>query len=83
MITKFDSVAASKLIEEMNKYCQAVYQDANHLMDILEFSGKWDDDQMLEYRDKIHEIGKDITDSIRLQMEYKSIYEERVKELQG
>lgn len=83
MSIKFDAAAAEKLIEQMDQYCSSIQREATEMLDILEFSGEWDDSQHRIFLNCIEDVSRDLIKSLKLQSNYMQIFSERVAELRG
>ena len=83
MSVKFDAAAAEKLIEQMDIFCSSIQRDAVDILDILEISGNWDDDQYHNFHDNIMAINQDLVRALNTQSEYMQIFMDRVTELRG
>ena len=80
MDIKFDSTAAEYLIEKMDSYCQCMQKEATELLDILEYSGKWDDPQAQAFHNNIMEISNNLVQAMKLESDYMNVFQERVNE---
>lgn len=83
MNIKFDSTTAEYLISQMDNYCQCMQKEASDLLDILEFSGKWDDLQARAFHDNIMEISANLVQAMKLESDYMNVFQERVNELRS
>lgn len=81
MDVRFDLNAANYLIAQMNSYCMDMQREATDILDILEFSGKWDDSQMRQFHGNILDISKELIQAMQLENEYMNVFRERVEEL--
>lgn len=83
MEVRFDANTAEYLISQMDSYCLSLQKDAVDLLDILEFSGRWEDPQMKTFYQNIIEISKDLEQALKLESEYMNVFIERVRELRS
>ena len=83
MDVKFDVEAAESLIMQMDKYCTGVQKETRELLNILQNSGEWNDNQMKAFYNNICEMSKDLNQALSLEGEYMRTYYQRVKELRG
>jgi len=79
----FDLKNAENLIKQMDNYCQCMQKEATDLLDILEFSGKWDDSQAQDFHHNIMEISNNLVQAMKLESDYMNIYQQRVNELRS
>lgn len=83
MDVKFNAETAMSLIKEMDRYCRDISRDTSELINVLNFSGEWNDDQMKQFYESIMGIGNDLNKALSLQSEYMNVFLERVNELRG
>ena len=83
MDIKFDSTTAEYLITKMDDYCQCMQKEASDLLDILEYSGKWDDSQAQAFHKNIMEISTNLVQAMKLESDYMNVFQERVNELRS
>lgn len=83
MDIKFDVTAAEQLIKQMDKYCRGVQKETRDLLDIMNTSGGWDDNQKKAFESNINELAGDLNQALRMEADYMKTYDQRVRELRG
>ena len=83
MDVKFDANAAEQLISQMNMYCSGIMQETRGLMEIMNNSPEWDDNQAKAFRNNLVELSKDLKTALSLESEYMKTFHQRVTELRG
>ena len=79
----FDINAAGQLISEMDTYSQNVQKSAVEILDILELSDRWNDNNSKEFIANNKRICEDLIKIVETEEEYKNAYLERINELTG
>lgn len=79
----FDINAAGQLISEIDAYSQNIQKSAVEILDILEFSNSWNDNNSKEFIANDKRICDDLIKIVETEEEYKNAYKERVIELTG
>ena len=79
----FDINAARQLISEMDTYSQNVQKSAVEILDILELSDRWNDNNSKEFIANNQRICEDLIKIVETEEEYKNAYLERINELTG
>ena len=79
----FDINAARQLISEMDTYSQNVQKSAVEILDILELSDRWNDNNSKEFIANNKRICEDLIKIVETEEEYKNAYLERINELTG
>ena len=79
----FDINAARQLISEMDTYSQNVQKSAVEILDILELSDRWNDNNSKEFITNNKRICEDLIKIVETEEEYKNAYLERINELTG
>lgn len=83
MDVKFDASATEELINQMNNYCAGIMQETRGLMEIMNTSPDWNDNQTKAFKNNIVEISKDLKSALSLESEYMRTYHQRITELRG
>ena len=79
----FDINAAGQLISEMDTYSQNVQKSAVEILDILELSDRWNDNNSKEFIANNKRICEDLIKIVETEEEHKNAYLERINELTG
>ena len=83
MEIKFDAAAAEVLLQEMQKYCSSIQKEARDILDIVNSSDKWNDNQNQAFQNNVYELAKDLNKTLSFESEYMRTFYERVVELKG
>lgn len=83
MDVRFDAAYAEKLIDNVNKSCNTIGQEATKLLDLLEYSGLWDDTRSKLFRQNIERICRDLEKSINMELDCMDEFKRCVDELRG
>lgn len=79
----FDINAAGRLLSEIDAYSQNVQKSAVEILDILELSDSWKDNNSKEFIANNKRICNDLIKIVETEEEYKNAYKERINELTG
>lgn len=80
---KFNALAAEKLVQEMEVYCQNMSKEGGELLDLLETMGEWNDMQSQLFSEYIMEISKMLVKALGNYCTYMDIFSMRIAELRG
>lgn len=83
MDVKFDANAANQLINQMNNYCSGIMQETRGLIELMNNTPEWNDNQTKAFRNNIVELTKDLKSALSLESEYMRTFHQRVTELRG
>lgn len=83
MDVKFDANAANQLISQMNNYCAGIMQENRGLMEIMNSTPEWNDNQTKAFKNNLMELSKDLKTALSLESEYMKTFKQRVNELRG
>ena len=83
MEVKFNIEAAERLIQSIEIYCVNMQKEAVELLDILELSGLWSDQQAHVFHENIQSVSADLCKALAKENEYLQIYRDRVNDLRG
>lgn len=83
MDVKFDANAASQLINQMNNYCSGIMQETRGLMELMNNTPEWNDNQTKAFKNNVVELTKDLKATLSLESEYMRTFHQRVTELRG
>lgn len=83
MDVKFDSLAAEQLIRSMLKYCRGIEQDTRDLLDIMNHTDNWKDNQSKAFNNNVYALAEDLDKILALEGDYMRTFYERVQELKG
>ncbi|MBR1764617.1 MAG: hypothetical protein IJ746_04420 [Ruminococcus sp.] len=81
MDLRFDSKAALDLIKHMDIYYKDMGREIKHIITLTERSSRWNDDQNAAFFNNIKEIVEELKETIKIQVDYRNTYYDRVKEL--
>ena len=83
MDVKFDANAANQLINQMNNYCAGIMQETRGLMEIMNSTPEWNDNQTKAFKNNLMELSKDLKTALSFESEYMKTFKQRVNELRG
>lgn len=83
MDVKFDANAANQLINQMNTYCVGIMQETRGLMEIMNNTPEWNDNQTKAFKNNLVELTKDLKTALSLESDYMKTFKQRVNELRG
>ena len=83
MNIKYDSVAAEKLISDMDQCCQGIQREAQDLLMLVNGMGEWKDSQFDIFQSNINKMAIDLNETLRLESEYMNTFQQRISELRG
>ncbi len=81
MDTRFDANAANRLLDQMNNYCFGIIQETRDLMEIMNNTPEWNDNQRKAFQNNVVELTKDLKTGLTLESEYMRTFHQRVNEL--
>lgn len=82
MDVKYTSVAAHRLIEQMEMYCAALQKNGQDLANIITYSETWQDRQYESFRNQIAQMFQDLNRAMSEQQTYVEIFKQKVQELE-
>ena len=82
MDVRYNSEAAHRLIEQMERYCAALQKNGQDLANIVGFSIVWQDRQYETFRNQISSMFQDLNAAMGEQQIYLESFRQKVQELE-
>lgn len=79
----FDSAAAERLLKQMEKYSVGIQKESRALKRMMDDKCEWDDYQKKAFNSNINAIMQELDMIQAKEDEYRSIFANKIKELQG
>ena len=83
MTFSFDINTAEHLISEIDAYSQNIQKSAVEILDTLELSDSWNDNNSKKFIENNKRICDNLIRIVETEEEYKNAYKERINELTG
>lgn len=83
MDIKFNASAAEQLITQMDFYCSGIVRETRDLLNIVEDTKLWSDNQKQAFQNNIKALAQDLNKALSLESDYMRTFKQRVNELRG